>query len=86
MRLDWNTALSVWWSFLWRTTLYYALAGFSFGFLLAFITSVVNVPELADFYTTIAEYIALIPASMLAIKQALEKHTNPLRAAAAGLA
>jgi len=86
MRLDWSTALSVWWSFFWRTTLYCALAGFGFGFLFAFIASVMNAPASTDFYATIAGYLVLIPASMLAIKQALEKHTNPLRAATAELA
>jgi hypothetical protein len=80
--LDWNKALSVWWSIFWRSFLYGALLGFVFGFIGGVIAALMHHPENAAIYGMIGGYIASIPASMLAVKQGVEKHLQSLVAAA----
>ena len=80
MNISWGKALSVWWSIAWRGTIYGALGGFVLGFIGGFMAALMHAPEKAQFYGMIGGYIAAIPASMLAVKQAITKHLISLAA------
>ncbi|MDR7134049.1 hypothetical protein J2X06_002928 [Lysobacter niastensis] len=79
-KLSISETLPVWWSFVWRATIY----GFVFGVLLGAIggvfAAVRGVPEQAQMYGAALGYLGTIPASMLALKQALSKHLVSLAA------
>lgn len=73
--LGWNSALAVWWSFFWRAAIYGGLLGGVLGF---FAGMIAGTPEIGALVVTILGYIAYIPTSMLALKQALNKHLAAL--------
>ena len=75
--LNWNNTLAVWWSFMWRAVIYGMLLGAVLGGIAGIIA---GTPERGAFFGAIAGYIATIPASMLALKQALNKHPAALAA------
>jgi hypothetical protein len=76
-RIGWASSLKVWWSFSWRGALYGAPLGFVFGFVAGIIA---GNTENAAFWGALAGWFAGIPASMLALKQALIKHLPSLAA------
>ena len=78
MDISWGTALVVWWSFAWRAFIYGAIAGFILGFVGGVVAGILQDAENAMLYAAIGGYIGGIPASMLAIKQALQKHIEML--------
>ena len=82
IEIRWSNALPVWWSFAWRGFLYGVLGGFALGAVGGAIAVATGVPEKAQFYGSIGGYIASIPATMLAVKQALSKHLASLAAVA----
>jgi hypothetical protein len=65
----------------WRGFFYGLAGGFVLGFIGGFIAAMHD-PSQAATYGTIGGYIAAIPASMLALKQALQKNMESLLAAA----
>lgn len=83
MNVDWGTALKVWWSATWRGFLYGLAGGLVLGFVAGMVAGMRGEPDMAADYGSIAGYIAAIPASMLALKQALAKHLTSLAALAA---
>lgn len=80
MNISWGKALSVWWSIAWRGVIYGALGGFVLGFIGGVMAALMHSPERAPLYGMIGGYIASIPASMLAVKQAISKHLPALAA------
>jgi len=80
--ISWSKALPVWWSLWWRSVLYGAVLGFFLGFVGGFAVTILGQPEAASTAGMIGGYLGSIPASMLAVKQALEKHLSRLAAIA----
>ncbi|HEX5304761.1 MAG TPA: hypothetical protein VFW82_01600 [Dyella sp.] len=78
MDISWGKALPVWWSIAWRGVIYGVLGGFILGFIGGFWAAIMHSPERAPLYGLIGGYIASIPASMLAVKQAISKHLPAL--------
>lgn len=74
MKLSWKNTFPVWWSFLWRATVYGAALGFVLGAIAGAYAGLSGVPEKAGLYGGIAGWVGTIPASMLALKQAITKH------------
>lgn len=81
MKITWKQTLPVWWSVAWRGFLYGLVGGFILGFIGGVIAAM-NDPSMATTYGRIGGYVAAIPASMLAIKQALSAHLDSLAAIA----
>jgi len=79
--VSWRRALAVWWSAAWRGGLYAIPGGFLFGMLGGVLAAVTGAPQKAQLYAAIGGYLASIPLSMLALKQALTKHVGSLIAA-----
>jgi hypothetical protein len=73
--LNWNISLAVWWSFMWRAVIYGMLLGALLGGIAGFFA---GTPERGALFGAIVGYIGTIPASMLALKQALTKHLAAL--------
>lgn len=59
--------------------MYSLIAGFFVGFVIGFVANVINATKEAQLSVSIGGYLVFIPASMLAIKQAFEKHLPSLR-------
>jgi hypothetical protein len=78
MKLSWNQSISIWWSFIWRATIYGVIGGAILGGIAGGLAVLTDSPASSIQWGQIAGYIAYIPASMLAIKQALEKHVMSL--------
>lgn len=82
MNITWGKTISVWWSAAWRGVLYGFIGGFVLGFIGGFAAALTHTPDKAAIYGMIGGYIAAIPASILALKQALSKHLASLVAIA----
>ena len=78
--IRWNKAVAVWWSLAWRASLYGLVGGLMLGAIGGGLAAIVGEPQKAGLYGSIAGYVAAIPASMLALKQALSKHLASLSA------
>lgn len=74
VNVPWEDALALWWSFFWRALIFGLMAGIVFGFIGGVIAVLISGPEQSAVFGMIGGYIASIPASMLAIKQAISKH------------
>jgi hypothetical protein len=72
--LGWNKALSVWWSFMWGAMVFGVLLGALLGGIAGGYVGATGHPEKGALYGAIAGWVATIPASMLALKQAISKH------------
>jgi hypothetical protein len=81
--LDWNRLFPVWWSFIWRMSLYVVICSLILGAILGGIASVTGHLDQAAFIGTIGAYVSGVPASMLALKQALKVHLGSLASMAA---
>jgi hypothetical protein len=82
VKIGWRPALGVWWSAGWRGVLYGLVGGFVLGAIFGLIAGFVGKPEQAALYGAVGGYIVSVPATMLALKQALEKHLLALAAIA----
>ena len=80
MKMSWKNTFPVWWSFVWRATVYGAALGSVLGAIAGAFAVLSGVPEKAGIYGGIAGWVGTIPASMLALKQALNKHLAALAA------
>ena len=80
MALSWSNTLPAWWSFFWRAVLYGFLLGLVFGFFGGVLAAIMGTPNKAASFGAVAGFIAGIPASMLAFKQALVRHLSRLAA------
>ena len=69
---------------MWRAVLYGMLGGFVLGAIGGVIAAAMHAPDKAVIYGAVGGYIATIPASMLALKQALSKHLASLASTANG--
>ena len=78
MDISWATALIVWWSVAWRGFIYGLIGGFILGFIGGVVAAMLQDPQNAQLYGMIGGYMGSIPASMLALKQALQKHVEML--------
>jgi hypothetical protein len=74
MKLSWKQTMPVWWSLVWRATIYGALLGTVLGFFAGMYAGLSGVPDREVLYGAIAGGLGTIPASMLALKQALGKN------------
>lgn len=66
--------LPIWWSFVWRATLAGIGLGFFLGFIGGFIAAATGHPEIAATAGALFGYLGSIPASIWALKVAIEKH------------
>jgi ribose/xylose/arabinose/galactoside ABC-type transport system permease subunit len=66
--------LPIWWSFIWRATVAGVLIGFFLGLIGGFIAAATGHPELAATSGALFGYLGSIPASIWALKAALDKH------------
>ena len=82
MKISWGDALPVWWSIFWRGLIYGFIGGFVLGFVGGVIAALLSTPEKAVLFGMVGGYIAAIPASMLAVKQAIARHLPALAAMA----
>lgn len=73
-RPTWSETLPIWWSFVWRAALYGLLIGFVFGAIGGFFAAVSGSTASAQGYGQIGGLLAGLPASLIAMKQALVKH------------
>jgi hypothetical protein len=80
MKIKWNDAMAMWWSYLWRAVLYGAVGGFIFGAVAGAIAGATGHLDQAAHSGRIAGGIAGLALSTLAMKQALEKHLARLAA------
>ena len=78
MTITWAQSLPVWWSFFWRAFLYSMVFGAIAGGLAGFVVGLQGAPEQGGYVGSIAGWIMSIPASMLAFKQAIQKHSASL--------
>lgn len=77
LKLTIKQTLPVWWSLAWRATLYGLILGFAFG-VVGGVIAALNDPSMAPIYGAIGGYLAAVPASMFALKQALSRHLASL--------
>jgi hypothetical protein len=78
--LSWRRALVLWWSFFWRAFLYGVVLGMLLGGMAGFYAVVSGASEQAAVYGSIAGWVATLPASLLALKQAVSRHLGSLTA------
>ncbi len=78
MKLQWNTSLSVWWSFIWRSVCYGAVGGFVLGAVGGAIAGATGHLDQARVVGSFAGYVAGLALSTVAMKQALQKHLAEL--------
>lgn len=83
MQVQWRDVLPVWWSFFWRAAVFGALLGFLLGALVGVLLGMAGSAEKAPLYGALAGWVGAIPASMLAMKQALTRHLPALGGVAA---
>ncbi len=81
-RVDWRTTLVVWWSLMWRSIVYGALAGFALGAIAGVVAAALGHPERGRPWGAFAGWIGTFPASLLAVKQVLQKHASRFAALA----
>ena len=73
--------LSVWWSFVWRAILVSFVAGAFLGFIGGAIVGAAGRPELGGAVGAVIGWLASIPASIWALKSALNKRHGGFRIA-----
>jgi len=78
IELRWGPVLKAWWSMAWRGFLYGLGGGFVFGAIGGVLAVILGDPSKAAAYGTVGGYIAAVLASMLAFKQAIQKHLGVL--------
>ena len=66
-------ALSIWWSFIWRTVLASMRVGLVLGFIGGFIVGAAGSPQLGGAVGAILGWLGSIPVSIWALKAALSK-------------
>jgi len=76
--INWKKTIEVWWSFFWRTFIYVLLLGAFLGTFAGVFALVSGAPDKGGLYGAVVGWIASIPASMFALKQALTKHIASL--------
>lgn len=74
MTISWGKTLRVWWSAAWRGAIYGIVGGFVAGGIAGALAGATGHLPLASFYGRIAGLAVSFPASMLALKQALNKN------------
>lgn len=78
MKLQWNTSLSVWWSFVWRSVIYGAVGGFVLGAIGGAIADATGHLDKARVAGSFVGDVAGLVLSTVAMKQALQKHLAEL--------
>ena len=76
--VGWKKALAVWWSVSWRGGLYVAVGGLLLGALGGVFAVITGAPEKGALYGAVGGYMAMIPASVLGMKQGLSRHLSSL--------
>lgn len=76
--IAWPQALAVWWSFIWRSSIYGFVGGAVLGGVAGGVMGATGHPDKARVAGTLAGYVAGIALSTLALKQALQKHLTNL--------
>ena len=66
--------LPIWWSFTWRALLVGGLAGLVLGGVGGLIAGLLGRPEVAGQWGSILGYLVSIPASLWALRAAINKH------------
>lgn len=72
---SWRKEISVWWSFFWRTIVYFTILTKMLSFMIAIyvVANSVNY-KIAVYMGAAVFYLALIPTTMLALRQTIRKH------------
>lgn len=71
--IDWNVTLKVWWSYIWRCTVYAMILGFVLGFIGGVIVALMGKPELGAAVGGVLGYLGSIPVSIYVMKVILTK-------------
>ncbi|RMH21405.1 MAG: hypothetical protein D6698_02835 [Gammaproteobacteria bacterium] len=79
--VTWKHAIIVWWSLMWRVTLYGSLAGGLAGFVIGIVLGVVGKGDSAEFSGQIAGFLAGIPVGIWVVKTILTKEFGRFRIA-----
>lgn len=78
LEITWPKALAVWWSFVWRSTLYGFVGGAVLGGVAGAVLGASGHLDKARVAGMLAGYLAGVGLSIPALKQALEKHLPDL--------
>jgi len=73
VEVTWGTTLRVWWSYVWRTTVFSAILGFILGIIGGIVVSIMGKPELAGKVGGILGYLGSIPVSIWVLKKILDR-------------
>lgn len=73
LEVTWGNALLVWWSFVWRATVFGAVAGFVAGAALGVVAALTGHADSAELWGGIAGYIVALPISLWCMKIILSK-------------
>ena len=71
--MTYGEVLPIWWSVTWRTIVASSIAGFIAGFMVGFIGALLGYPELANHWGALAGFLASFPASLWAVRAAINK-------------
>ncbi|MCM8794874.1 MAG: hypothetical protein NC819_03630 [Candidatus Omnitrophica bacterium] len=73
LEVTWRRVLTVWWSFVWRSIVFGALAGAILGGIIGLIAGLLGQAQMAQKWGAIAGQIISIPVSMCVMKIILQK-------------
>jgi uncharacterized membrane protein len=77
--VSFQKTLPIWWSFIWRATVYGTLVGAALGLVAGLVSVFSSIPvERAIHVATIGAAVGYVPASIFALKQALSKNLASL--------
>ncbi len=77
--ITWSQALSVWWAFMWRCTVWSMVVGVTLGAVGGGIAGAIGRVDIAGMIGVILGYLGSIPVSMYAMKVVLGKQFNGFR-------
>lgn len=77
--ITWGQALSVWWAFMWRCTVWSMVMGVTLGAVGGGIAGAVGHVDKAGMIGVVLGYLGSIPVSMYAMKVVLGKQFNGFR-------
>ena len=73
VEVTWGATLKVWWSFVWRCTVFSVILGLIVGFIVGFVLGIIGKPELGGTVAVIFGFLAYIFVSIWVLKRILGK-------------
>ena len=78
MTVSWTTALYVWWGAAWRGFIYSLVGVVALTFIGGVVAGMLQGAQGIEYYSLMGGYLIGIPASILALKQSLQKNSEML--------